>query len=226
MISFILLAGGRGSRMHQETPKQFMLLAGKPIIMHTLERIDRVDQVDEIIIVSQTEYVDVLKEYITAYQLRKPAYFVRGGDSRQESAFNGLCKAKNDIVLIHEAARPFVKQSEFQQLIDEPATNATYGTGIPFTVLKGKKSISGILERDELFNVQLPQKFNRKELIKAHESAIKENKMFTEDASLLFYYSKNDIKILLGSSYNIKITEPIDLLMGDVIYKEYITGRD
>ncbi|HHV96057.1 MAG TPA: hypothetical protein GXX37_06225 [Clostridiaceae bacterium] len=82
--------------------------------------------------------------------------------------------------------------------------------------------ISDILKRDELIDVQLPQKFNKNELLNAHYKAKEEKRFFTEDASLLYHYNKTPIYILKGKNYNIKLTTNVDLIIAEEIYKEYM----
>lgn len=224
-VSAVLLSGGKGSRMQESIPKQYLLLAGKPMIVHSLERLDKINEVEEIIIVCDVSYIDTIAKMIKEFNITKPINFVKGGDTRQESVYNGIKIAKSDIVLIHEAARPFVRTSGFQNIIDEVEENITYGYDIPYTVLKGNDNVTEVLNRSELFNVQLPQKFKKEALLKAHESAIQNGNAYTEDASLLFGESGNNIKIIRGTSYNLKITEPIDFLVGEIIYSTYITKR-
>jgi 2-C-methyl-D-erythritol 4-phosphate cytidylyltransferase len=224
--SLILLAGGNGTRMHQPVPKQYLLLAGKPVIMHTLERIDLIDQISEVIIVCNEKYHSLLNGYISSYMLKKNYIFVEAGSTRQQSVYNGLQHVKSDTVMIHEAARPFVKKDDFEKLLSHPEENVTFAIDIPFTVLKAGEYVNEILVRKELINVQLPQKFNTASLKLGHEKALEDHSAFTEDASLLFHYGLGQIKVLRGNSYNIKITEPIDMLVGEIIYKEYFSRRD
>lgn len=226
MFSVILLSGGSGSRMEQTIPKQFLMLAGKPMIMHTIERLDQIEQVGEIIIVCHKDYTDLVKQYLDSYSIKTSCQIVNGGVSRQESTYIGLQHTVYEDVIVHEAARPFVKRSEFEELMDSPYPNAIFGHPIPFTVLKGNEYITELLDRETLINVQLPQKFRRDDLLDAHKKAAMEGRMFTEDASLLFYYTNMNIAILNGSIYNLKITEPVDMITGEVLYKEYIIGRD
>lgn len=226
MFSVILLAGGSGSRMEQIIPKQFLMLAGKPIIMHSIERLDQIDIIQEIIIICHKDYIELVNSYINTYMIKTRCKIIPGGATRQESTYIGLQEATYENVIVHEAARPFVKKCEFEQLILNEHPNAIFGIAIPFTVLKGTDHITELLERKELVNVQLPQKFQRSSLLIAHQKAVEDNKGFTEDASLLFYYEKGNIGIVPGSIYNLKITEPVDLITGEVIYKEYIIGRD
>lgn len=227
MYSAIILAGGTGSRMHRAVPKQFLALAGKPMILHTLERLEQIEDIDEIIVVCFPQYKDQLQMLIDAYMLKKDYKLVDGGETRQQSAYNGVSVAKNENVIIHEAARPFVTVQEFKALIEDEAENATYTVDIPFTVsVRSGNLIGGLLERDSLVNIQLPQKFKREPLLKAYKQAEKDGLTFTEDTSLLYYYTKCPIRVLEGTHNNIKITNPADLLTGETIYREYIVGRD
>lgn len=226
MYSALLLSGGKGNRMQESLPKQYLLLAGKPMIMHTIERLDNIESISEIVIVCDLSYVDLLKQMFKEYNITKSVEFVKGGETRQESVYNGLLKAKNEMVIVHEAARPFVKQNEFQKLIDDSSNNVIYGYSIPYTVLKGQTFINGLLNRSELINVQLPQKFSRNNLLKAHKIAKDKGDVYTEDASLLFDVFGSEIKILKGTNYNVKITEPMDMILGEIIYKNYIINRN
>ena len=225
MYSILLLSGGKGCRMQDSTPKQYLLLAGKPMIMHSIERFDRINEISEIVIVCESSYRDVISQMAREYNITKKIVFADAGESRQGSVFNGLRMVRSEFVIIHEAARPFVRTDEFLRLINEKEQNVTYGYDIPFTVLKGKSYVNGILNRAELINVQLPQKFHVKTLLDAHKKAMEAGDVYTEDASLLFNIEKSDIKVMRGTSYNIKITDPIDLLLGEIIYKNYITNR-
>ena len=222
MFSVIVLCGGTGKRMEQKVPKQFLALAGKPLIMHSLERLDRIKEIDEIILVCHSEYKDLLRHFVDSYMLQKNYLIIDGGETRQESTYLGLIKSNNEKVLIHEAARPFVSQQEFEKIIHESSSRAIFGASIPFTVLQGKGKVDGVLMRDTLINVQLPQKFERNELLDCHRKARDDRLIFTEDASLLYHYTKADIKVLEGQEYNLKITNRLDFCLGEWIYEEYI----
>ncbi|MBS4218970.1 2-C-methyl-D-erythritol 4-phosphate cytidylyltransferase [Bacillus sp. FJAT-49711] len=224
--SFILLSGGIGKRMEINIPKQFLLLAGKPIFIHVLEKVDLIEEIKEIIIPCPKEFVCKTQEIIHDYSFSTPISCIEGGSSRQESVYKGLLRAAYEHVIIHEAVRPFASIEEFRRLILENNENAIYGLDIPFTVLQGKSVIEGNLERDELVNVQLPHKFQRKKLLYAHECAREDRLEFTEDASLLFHYFQSEITILKGSEVNIKITKPIDRKIAEAIYKESILMED
>ena len=223
----IFLAGGIGKRMNNPTPKQMLLLAGKPIMMHVLEKIEEVDKIDKVVITCPEDHIDGIRKMISNHNIKKEIECVKGGETRQDSVYNGMMALKGyDTVIIHEAVRPFVSADEFKALVDCEYENAFYGVDIPFTVLEGSSVVTGILERDKLVNVQLPQKFNYDKLLDAHEKARAEGKQFTEDASMFYCYEDDKVKILQGTHHNIKITNPVDLIVGENIYKEYFLRRN
>lgn len=224
--TFVLLSGGIGSRMQQSIPKQYMLLAGKPMIMHVLDKIDTIEDIEKIVIVCADEYRLPLDLMMEQYQICKPIVYAKAGESRQASVLSGLRFVETENVIIHEAARPFVTVDDYKELIDCPMENAMIGLDIPFTVVKGHENLEGIMTRSELVNVQLPQKFNTRLVLEAHERAAKEQRMFTEDASLVFHYNPDVlIKIINGKDYNIKVTTRMDMLIGEIIYDEIFRRR-
>lgn len=220
--SFILLSAGKGMRFGNSVPKQYLTLAGKPMIVHILENIDKIEDVEEVLIVCHPDYEETIKKYVLEYMISKKIIYVYGGETRQESVYNGLLKATYENVILHEAARPLVSVEDFKKIIDCSHENVSYTYSIPYTVLKKSQNsyISDILNRSELVNIQLPQKFAKAELLCAHEHARREGKTFTEDAGLLHQYSQAFIYCLDGKSYNIKITEHSDLLFAETLYKE------
>ena len=226
MYTLVLLSGGTGNRMKKDVPKQYLLLAGKPVIMHTLERIDRISEVEKVVVVCEEKYVSSIQLMVEQYNIKTPIAYAQAGKTRQESVKSGLEQVITENVILHEAARPFVAEEDFKALIADKATNAIYGAPIPFTVLKGTDAVEDILNRSELVNVQLPQKFDVKVLKAAHDMAEESDVQFTEDASLVhYYYPKETIRILEGKDYNVKLTTPMDLITGEMIYKEYFARR-
>jgi len=221
----IVLAGGTGKRMGHSAPKQFILLGGKPIIMHTLEKVEHLEEVDSVVIPCPADHLESTRELLKNHGLSE-FRCIEGGSTRQGSVYAGLLALEgHDTVVIHEAVRPFVTLEEFRELIADPHANAFYGADIPFTVLRGRENVEGTLDRRELVNVQLPQKFDRAALLAAHEQARAEGHVSTEDASLLYDYSQAEIAILKGSDINIKITHPADMIIGEAIYEQYVLGK-
>lgn len=222
----IVLAGGIGKRIGRPVPKQFLLLGGNPLLVHVLEKVLPIESIGEVVITCPASHIDETRELVANHGF-DPERFrcIEGGASRQESVRRGL-QALGDIdrVVIHEAVRPLVTTEEFQALLDAPDPNVMYGIPIPFTVLKGRDYVEELLERSELVNVQLPQKFDATALRAAHEAAAADGATFTEDASLFFQYAAERVRILAGNERNLKITVPTDLLIAEAIHADLV-GR-
>lgn len=223
--SAILLSGGKGTRMMRSVPKQYLMLGGKPIIMHSLERLDKLSAVQEIIIVCEEQYRETITIMCEQYGIEKNVRFAPAGNTRQESVYNAVKLAVQPNVLLHEAARPFVSLSEFQALIEASDVNVTYGYPIPYTVAVGTAHIESTLDRSTLINIQLPQKFDLKLLREAHEKADLLGKSYTEDSCMVFELCGAQVSVMRGSSINLKISEPVDLIAGEEIYKEFVSTR-
>ncbi len=224
-IGMIVLAGGVGKRIGRPFPKQFLLLGGKPLIVHVLEKARVIADIDRIVITCPEAHLEETRRLIANHGFDARFSCIVGGASRQESTWRGLEALDDcDSVIVHEAVRPLVTVGEFRALIAAEDANAMFGIPIPFTVLKGHEYVEDLLERDELVNVQLPQKFDRAKLMAAHEAARRDGAFFTEDASLFHRYAGERVRILPGSERNIKITVPTDIVTAEAIYADLI-GR-
>lgn len=222
----IVLAGGIGKRIGRPFPKQFLLLGGKPLIIHVLEKARAIAEIDQVVVTCPEDHLDATRELVANHRLDAKVRCIVGGGSRQESVYFGLLALDGcDSVVVHEAVRPLVTVAEFRALIDAEDVNAMYGIPIPFTVIKGHEYVEGLLARDELVNVQLPQKFDRAKLLGAHEAARREGRHFTEDAGLFFHYTGEKVRILPGSDRNVKITVPTDTVTAEAIYADLV-GRE
>ena len=207
-IGMIVLAGGIGKRIGRPFPKQFLLLGGKPLLVHVLEKARIIPAIERVVITCPEAHIEETRRLIDNHGFDARFSCIVGGGSRQESVYRGLQELDDsDSVIIHEAVRPLVSVEEF-----------------PFTVLKGHDYVEDLLERDELVNVQLPQKFDRVKLAAAHEAAKRDGTRFTEDASLFHRYAGEPVRILPGSERNIKITVPTDIVTAEAIYADVI-GR-
>ena len=221
----IVLAGGVGKRIGRPFPKQFLLLGGKPLIIHVLEKARAIPEIERVVITCPEAHLEATRELIANHGLGAKFSCIVGGTSRQESVYLGLLAlGALDSVIVHEAVRPLVTTAEFRALIETEDENAMYGIPIPFTVLKGHDYVEGLLERDELVNVQLPQTFHLGKLLAAHEAARRDGTHFTEDAGLFFQYAGEPVRILPGSDQNIKITVPTDTVTAEAIYAD-VLGR-
>jgi len=223
----VVLGGGIGRRIGRPVPKQFLLLGGKPIVIHVLEKVRPIAEIEDIVITCPESHIGAMQQLLDNHRLGSRFRCVVGGASRQESTLLGLQALADDVddVIIHEAVRPLVSIDDFRQLIDAPEQNVIFGIPIPFTVLKGHDHVEGLLDRDELVNVQLPQKFDRRRLLAAHEAARDAGQEYTEDASLFFEHTGEPVRILQGSDHNIKITVPTDTVIAEAIYADLIGRR-
>jgi 2-C-methyl-D-erythritol 4-phosphate cytidylyltransferase len=224
-FGMVVLAGGIGRRIGRPFPKQFLLLGGKPLLIHVLEKARAIPELERIVITCPAAHLDETAELLKNHWMGSRFECILGGGTRQESVYNGLTALEGlDSVVIHEAVRPLVTAAEFKALIDSPDENAMYGIPISFTVLRGHDYVEGLLDREELVNVQLPQKFDRAKLLAAHEAARAEGTQFTEDASLFVHHSGERVRILPGNERNVKITVPADIVMAEALYADFL-GR-
>lgn len=229
----IVLAGGVGKRIGQPIPKQFLMVGGKPMLVHVLEKARALTEVERVVITCPAEFMAATRELLANHGFDDSFECIEGGPTRQASVYNGIVAlAGFDSLVIHEAVRPLVSLEEFRALIEAPDPNAMYGVPIPFTVLKGHDYVEGLLDRGELVNVQLPQKFEASALRAAHDRARADDATFTEDASLFHRYAGLPVRILRGSDRNLKITLPTDLVIAEALLADMLgrqsdtVGRD
>ena len=217
----VILAGGKGLRIGGKTPKQFIDLNGEPMIVRTIRAFNDVEEIDGICVVCLIDYLNLLNDLVKKYSLNKVKYVCFGGDSRQESVRNSLITLKNngvkddDIVLIHDCARPFVSSQIILDNIKECKKSGAIVTAIRSTdsLLISKKGgeVDSYLDRSTVYNCQTPQTFKFSIIYEAHKDAT-DNKIFdsTDDASLVIRMNKK-VSIVLGDSSNKKITYKEDL---------------
>jgi 2-C-methyl-D-erythritol 4-phosphate cytidylyltransferase len=224
-FGMVVLAGGIGRRIGRPFPKQVLLLGGKPLLIHVLEKAREIPALERIVITCPEAHLEETAQLLKNHRMGSRFECILGGGTRQESVYNGLTALDGlDSVVIHEAVRPLVTAAEFKALIESPDENAMYGIPISFTVLRGHEYVEGLLDREELVNVQLPQKFDRAKLLAAHEAARADGTQFTEDASLFVHHSGEKVRILPGNERNVKITVPADIVMAEALYADLV-GR-
>lgn len=216
-IDAIVLAAGRGIRMGAPKPKQFLRLAGKPLLIHVLELFERRDEIKKVIVTCIPGMEDDYRELCHQYSLNKPE-LVAGDVTRQWSVRNALRLVTTDRVLIHEAVRPFVRNALLDRVLSyaDPAVVPT--APIPFTVSLGNECMEAELERKKLRNIQLPQVFDAATLKEAHERFLEPGDA-TEDSVLVFRLGAR-VRFVEGDELNIKITTPLDLRLAELIYSE------
>ncbi len=218
----VILSGGIGARMNLNgIPKQYVFVENKPILIYTLEKFEKCPDIDKIIVVASKEWIDKIYEWIKEYNITKFAAFAHSGETRQRSVRNGLdaCMqfnpTENDIVAVHDAARPLVKPQAISDLI---AGAKDYGGCLPVlpmveTVYQTDdgKSISHLLNRDTLFLGQTPEAFlllRYREI--NHNISDEELDSYRGAAQLAHKYGMK-IHLIPGDYSNFKLTIPSDL---------------
>jgi len=221
-IAAILPAAGLGTRMGAETPKQFLELEGEPIFIHTLRRIASSPLVTDIIVATRADVVATLEKRVRGEKFKQPVRVVRGGDSRQESVAQALREVSDDteIVLVHDAVRPFVTREQIARVIEEACRCQAAILGIPAmdTVKEVKRAslpedvalITGTIPRERVVLAQTPQAFSTKLLKEAFARAQADGVTASDEAGLVERLGYN-VHVVLGSERNIKITRPADM---------------
>jgi len=221
-IAAILPAAGLGTRMGAETPKQFLELDGVPLVLLSLRRIASSPLVTDIFIATRAEEVPRLEARVREERLAQPVRVVRGGDSRQESVAQALREVSNDteIVLVHDAVRPFVTREQIERVIAEARRCHAAILGIPAmdTVKEVKRAslpedvalITATIPRERVVLAQTPQAFTTKLLKEAFARAEADGISASDEAALVERLG-HDVHVVLGSERNIKITRPADM---------------
>ena len=224
-VTAVIVAGGKGKRMKGATRKQYLSLAGHPVLIRTLNIFIRLDEVDSICLVvpeADMAYCASLVSGISGNT--KKIKLVPGGDERQDSVYNGLREVedKTGIVVIHDAVRPCVRSRHIKECIREAETSGACILGLPASdTLKriaADGAITKTLDRDDVWLAQTPQAFTYSLIVKAHELAQADGFCGTDDASLVEYLG-HPVRMVNGSKYNIKITTRDDLLLAESIIK-------
>lgn len=218
----IIAAAGSGTRMAGERPKQFLQLAGIPIIIHTLKAFEQCDSIHEIIVVLPADTSSEFLDAASKYGLRKVARVVPGGATRAESVKRGLLAiraATAEIVAVHDGVRPFVTSEEISKTIDAAAEHqaAILVSKVSDTIKQvHNDSVVQTLERSELRHALTPQCFRYELLRRAYERVDVADPSLTDDSVLV---EKLGVKVTTveGSSRNIKITTPEDLLLAEAL---------
>ncbi|MGJ3206501.1 2-C-methyl-D-erythritol 4-phosphate cytidylyltransferase [Geobacillus sp. FJAT-46040] len=216
----IVLAAGRGKRMNAGMNKQFLELGGEPLIVRTLNVFERDERCTRIVLVVNPAERSRFEQLLARFRIQKVAALTDGGEERQHSVYNGLqALAGEEIVLIHDGARPFVRVHHLHELVNAAVQ---YGAAIPAVRVKDTiKKANGLfvkqtIDRSSLWAVQTPQAFRLSLIMEAHEAAKQAGYLGTDDASLVERIGK-PVKIIEGDYRNIKLTTPEDLLFAEAI---------
>jgi len=221
----LIPAAGRGKRMSKDVPKAFLPLDGTPLLAHTLRQFEVCPEIGEVVVLAPPgNGIQMAEELVKGFGFRKVARIVAGGTERQDSVYAGL-KAlgpQTDIVLIHDAARPFINPDLIGQVALEARVSKAVVAAIPVrdTIKEvGKdKTVLKTLIRDPLWEIQTPQGFLYSLLLKAYKKAYQDRFYGTDDAALVERLGIA-VKVVHGNRFNLKITTAEDLVLAEALLK-------
>lgn len=233
-VEAIVPAAGLGLRLkaflpgrQAGMPKPLVKIADRPILIHTLCALSESKSIKRIILAVHKEYLDKFRGVLKRFPLKKRIDLVIGGASRRESVENCLKTIDNaaDIILVHDAVRPFVSKDLIDRLLKEAKVSPAVISGVPVkaTIKSVRCQVSGVskecvvektLSREKLWEIQTPQVFRRELLLEAYKKY--RNTAVTDDASLVEKLGVK-VKVVRGSYFNIKITTPEDLVFARAI---------
>jgi 2-C-methyl-D-erythritol 4-phosphate cytidylyltransferase len=222
----VILASGSGVRFGAQVPKQFLKLAGKTVLEHTLDVFERHPAIDEIVIVGNADNLLLTNEIINRAGYRKITKVVSGGATRQHSSAAGIAAIEGDghKVLVHDAVRPLLDHATIDRCLQALDRGDAVDTAIPAsdTVIRVTpvSRIADIPDRSALRLGQTPQAFRSGVLRKAHDLAKNEQELkVTDDCGLILHYGLGDVEVVAGDINNIKITYPSDIYLADRIFQ-------
>ena len=211
----IIPAAGKGKRSGQSIPKQYLKFGGKELIAHTLEVFQKNKLIDEIIVAAHPNYYALLEKIKKQYKLAKISKIVKGGKERQDSVYNALLAIdadKNDLVAVHDAARPLLPPKILTDAIltARKKGNALVCIKAKDTLVKGTDVVNTYIDRESVYYVQTPQIFRYHDLIRAMETAYAAD-FYATDESMLIQNLGLKINLVNGSVSNFKVTTEDDI---------------
>ena len=210
--------------------KQFMLLEGAPILIHTIRKFLLCPSVGEIVVALRAEDMDWARGLIHHEHPQKPVHVVEGGETRQQSVENALATLSpgTELVAVHDAVRPFIDSELVERVIAEAAETGAAIVGIvPVDTVKKvhKNKIRTTLPREHLVLAQTPQVFRFDLLKRAFEAARADSFTGTDESSLVERLEQIEVSVVQGSDRNIKITRPSDMELARLFLGEEVEGR-
>ncbi|MBV9084138.1 MAG: 2-C-methyl-D-erythritol 4-phosphate cytidylyltransferase [Acidobacteriaceae bacterium] len=237
-VSVIIPAAGLGTRMGRSTPeregtsrKQFMLLNGSPILVHTMRRFVACPPVTEIVVALREDDLAWADELFAAQQFTKPVRTVEGGETRQQSVENALATIPEhtDLVAVHDAVRPFIETEVIERVVREAGETGAAILGIvPVDTVKQvhRNKVRATLPRERLILTQTPQVFRLNLLKKAFEKAREDLFVGTDESSLVERLEQVEVSVVLGTDRNMKITKPSDMELARLYLTLESSGLD
>jgi 2-C-methyl-D-erythritol 4-phosphate cytidylyltransferase len=228
-IAALVVAAGKGSRMGTQEHKQYLLLNGTPILVHTLLAFEQSPLIDMIVLVVGVDDLERCRRFAEQYGISKLSAVVAGGNERQESVWRGIQVIMDEAqyVFIHDGVRPFIQQElmiRMERALRAQRVDALVAAvAVKDTIKMANESattdyqtIGQTLPRERLWAIQTPQAFRMQTIVDAHKQAIIDGYTGTDDAVLVERLG-GVVHIVQGDYFNIKITTPEDLLLAEAI---------
>ena len=223
MNHVLILAGGSGTRLGSDTPKQFLDLAGRPVISWSMTAFERVDEIAGIVVACPVAWREKVRAIAADNRIEKIIAVTAGGETRQLSAYNALRAidfSDDDIVLIHDAARPFVSAKMIRECFDgarEHGAAAAYVKAVDTVAELKDGFVRRIPDREALYYAQTPQAFRYGIIRRAHEEALAKGDRDASDDVRLVMIAGIEVKAVEGDYRNIKITSERDMEIAETI---------
>ena len=225
-VTAIIVAAGAGRRIGGATPKSYLPIAGRPLLLRTVDRVFSSQLVAEVILVVSADEIERCRQLLEADSSLKgrPYVLQAGGATRQQSVRHGLQKvsAGTDVVMIHDGARPFVSAPLIDRCIAAAVAQGAAIPGLPVRDTIKQVNTEGYVqstpERAGLWEIQTPQIFQRELIVAAHDWAAREGIEATDDAMVVERMDK-PVFVVPGERTNIKITVPEDLLLAEAMIR-------
>jgi 2-C-methyl-D-erythritol 4-phosphate cytidylyltransferase len=220
----IIPAAGQGKRMGAGKNKLLLTLQATPILIHTLKVFEADHKCAGIILAIHPDDEQEFKSLLKEYGIHKVSSLVTGGKERQDSVYNGLMAVSSidGVVLVHDAARPFIKMETIHKLVDAAGKDGGAIVAVPVkdTIKKAvNNQVSETVERSSLWSVQTPQAFRVSVLLEAHNKAAREQFLGTDESSLVERIP-HPVSIIEGDYDNIKLTTPEDIYFAEAILRK------
>ena len=226
-VTALILAAGEGRRIGGATPKSFLPIAGRLLVLRTLDRMFSARSVETVVLVVAAGEVERCESMLRSDAALKDCRWLlqTGGATRQQSARRGLERvgSDTDIVIIHDGARPFVSPGLIDRCVESAAEKQAVVVGLPvrdtIKVVSQEHWVQGTRERSALWEIQTPQVFKRKLIVAAHERAERDGAQVTDDA-MVVERTGAPVYVVEGERTNLKITVPEDLWLAEMLIRE------
>jgi 2-C-methyl-D-erythritol 4-phosphate cytidylyltransferase / 2-C-methyl-D-erythritol 2,4-cyclodiphosphate synthase len=219
----VIAAGGTGTRMNADVPKQFLEIAGKPVLLHTIECLASIEEAAQIIIALPADHIRTAESILQRNPVRPEIRCVEGGPNRQESVRCGVScvAADTDVIMVHDAVRPLCDRDLILRVLDAAWKTGAAIPGLPATETIQRVSRTGRVlstpPREELYAIQTPQAFHTGILKSALDEAHAAGFLGTDESSVV-RWAGHRVTVVPGSPDNIKITRPLDLEVAGILF--------